>query len=144
MPSSTIRNQSGFSLLEVMIVTAILALLAGIIVPKLAGRTEEARRATAKTQIKEIENALEMFHLDQGFYPSTDQGLQALVMKPTTGRIPQNWRDNYIKRMPMDPWNRVFVYQSPGLHGEYDLSSLGADGVEGGERNNADITNWAP
>jgi general secretion pathway protein G len=144
MKSSQIRNEAGFSLLEIMIVTAILALLAGIIVPKLTGRTDEARRAAAKTQIKEIENALEMFHLDHGFYPSTEQSLQALVVKPTTGRIPENWRDSYLKRLPLDPWNRPYVYKSPGLHGDYDLYSLGADGVEGGERQNADITNWTP
>lgn len=144
MLTRTIRSQAGFSLLEIMIVTAILALLAGIIVPKLAGRTDDARRATAKTQLKEIENALEMFHLDHGFYPSTEQGLAALVTKPTTGRIPQNWRDSYLKRLPLDPWNRPYVYQSPGLHGDYDLVSYGADGVEGGVRANADITNWMP
>lgn len=143
MRTSVLRSQRGFSLLELMIVIAIMALLAGLVVPKLVGRTDDARKAAARTDIRTIENALEMFRLDNSFYPSTEQGLQALITKPTIGREAKSYREGgYLKKVPVDPWKTAYQYISPGKHGEYDLSSLGADGIEGGEKNNADIANW--
>lgn len=133
----------GFTLIEIMVVVVILALLAGVIVPKIMSRPEEARRAKAVIQIKEIESALNLFKIDNGFYPSTDQGLVALVTKPTMGEIPKRWKDGgYIKKIPKDPWDHDYVYLSPGEHGEFDLISLGADGQPGGEGKNADIESW--
>ncbi|RMG58527.1 MAG: type II secretion system protein GspG, partial [Deltaproteobacteria bacterium] len=121
----------------------ILGLLAGLVVPKLIGRTEQAKQTQAKLQIRNIEQALKLFKLDNGFYPSTEQGLQALVTKPETGRIPKNYREGgYLDRVPKDPWGNDYVYISPGQHGDYDIISYGADGVPGGEGEDADITSW--
>ncbi len=132
-------------MIEMLVVVFILSLLAALIAPKIIGRTDEARVAEAKAQIRNFETALKLFKLDNGFYPSTEQGLQALVEKPTTGRIPKNWREGgYLesKQIPLDPWGNPYVYISPGLHGDYDIISYGADGKEGGEGFDADITNW--
>ncbi len=143
MSQKTLRGNEGFTLIEVMVVVIILGILAAIIVPRLTGRTEQARVVKAKTDIRSIEAALELFRLDNGFYPSTEQGLEALVRKPTTGRIPRNWRKGgYLKKVPLDPWGNPYIYLSPGEHGEYDLYTLGADGEEGGEGADADIGNW--
>lgn len=139
------KDQSGFTLIELMVVITILALLVVLVAPRLVGRTDEARRTAAKMQIKNLEQALEFFKLDNGFYPTTEQGLEALVTKPSLGRISQNWREGgYLKppKLPLDPWQRPYVYMSPGLHGEYDLLSYGADGESGGERDNADVEAW--
>ena len=134
------NNQSGFTLIEILIVVIILALLAGVVVPKMASKPEEARRETAKVQIKQIENALDMFKVDNGFYPSTEQGLQSLVTEPTSGRKPSGYQDGgYIKKIPLDPWKNEYLYLSPGEGGEYDLLSFGADGEPGGEGIDADI-----
>ncbi len=136
-------NERGFTLIEIMVVLIIIGLLAGIIVPKLIGRTEEAKRTKAKMQIKNLQTALDLYKLDNGVYPSTEQGLQALVEKPTIGEIPKHWREGgYIDKIPKDPWGNPYVYISPGVHGEYDLYSYGADGEEGGEGKNADIQSW--
>ena len=136
-------NQQGFTLIEIMVVVVILGILAGIVVPKLLDRPEQARRTKAVAQIKSLEESLAMYKLDNGFYPTTEQTLQALVTKPEVGRIPAHYRDGgYIKKIPMDPWGNDYVFLSPGIHGDYDLISYGADGEPGGEGNNADIDSW--
>jgi len=136
-------NQRGFTLIEIMVVVVILGILAGIVVPRLLERPEEARRTKAAVQIRSFEEAIGLFKLDNGFYPSTEQGLKALVEKPTTGRIPSRYRDGgYVKKVPVDPWGQPYLYLSPGTHGDYDLFSYGPDGESGGEGDNADIGNW--
>lgn len=137
------KGEAGFTLVEIMVVVVILALLAGIILPKIMGRPEEARRTAARVQMKEVEAGLNLFKIDNGYYPSTEQGLQALVTKPTIGEQPKNYKDGgYLHKVPKDPWGNEFVYLSPGEHGEFDLVSYGADGVEGGEGKNADVESW--
>jgi len=137
------NNQRGFTLIEIMVVVVILGILAGIVVPRLLERPEEARRTKAAVQIRNIEEALGLFKLDNGFYPSTEQGLKALVEKPVNGRIPNRYRDGgYIKKVPEDPWGQPYLYLNPGTHGDYDLFSYGPDGESGGEGDNADIGNW--
>ena len=137
------RSQRGFTLIEIMVVVVILGILAAIVVPRLLDEPERARRTSAATQIRSFEEALGMFRLDNGFYPSTEQGLQALVNQPTIGRIPTRYKDGgYIRRIPNDPWGNPYVYLSPGVYGDYDLLSYGADGQPGGEGDNADIANW--
>jgi len=142
-PGRRFRDRAGFTLIEIMVVIVILGLLAALVVPKLIGRTEEAKKTQSRVQIKNIENALQLFKLDNGFYPGTDQGLEALVRVPEAGRIPKNYRKGgYVDRVPKDPWGNPYVYVSPGTHGEYDISSYGADGVAGGEGEDADINSW--
>jgi len=139
------KGSEGFTLLEIIVVVFILGLLAALVAPRLMGRTDDARVAEAKVQIRNFETALKLFKLDNGFYPETSQGLDALVKKPTTGRIPQNYREGgYLEqgKIPLDPWGNPYVYVSPGLHGDYDIISYGADGKEGGEGYDRDITNW--
>lgn len=137
------KGEEGFTLVEIMVVVVILALLAGIILPKIMGRPEEARRTAANVQMKEVEAGLNLFKIDNGFYPSTEQGLQALVTKPTIGEQPKNYKvGGYLHKVPKDPWGNEFLYLSPGEHGEFDLVSYGADGVEGGEGKNADVESW--
>ena len=137
------RGQGGFTLIEILVVVVILGILASIIVPKIMKRPEEARRTKALVDIKAVETALNLYLLDNGVYPSTEQGLEALVMKPTTGVIPRNWKEEgYLDKVPKDPWGNPFVYLSPGLHKEFDLESYGADGMDGGEGKDADIENW--
>ena len=132
-------------MLEIIVVVFILSLLAAIVAPRIIGRTDDARIAEAKVQIKNFETALKLFKLDNAFYPSTEQGLDALIEKPTTGKIPQKYREGgYLeqKKIPLDPWDNPYVYISPGMYGDYDLFSYGADGTEGGEGVNEDIKNW--
>ena len=137
------RGQGGFTLIEILVVVVILGILASIIVPKIMKRPEEARRTKAKIDIKAIETALNLYRLDNGVYPSTEQGLDALVTKPTTGIIPKNWKEEgYLDKDPKDPWGNPYVYLSPGLHKEFDLESYGADGVDEGEGKDADVENW--
>ena len=139
------RSCRGFTLLEVMIVVVILALLAAVVAPKIIGRIDDAKITDAKVQIRNFETALKFFKMDNGFYPDTQQGLDSLVEKPTTGDIPKKYRDGgYLeqKKIPLDPWGNPYVYVSPGLHGDYDIMSYGADGKEGGEGINADIKSW--
>jgi len=139
------RKAGGFTLLEIIVVVFILSLLAAIVAPKIIGRTDDARIAEAKVQIRNFETALKLFKLDNGFYPDTQQGLQALVEKPATGRAPQNYKEGgYLeqKRIPADPWGNPYIYISPGLNGDYDLMSYGADGKEGGEGKDGDIKSW--
>ncbi len=137
--------ESGFTLIELLVVLVIIGILAGYIGPKIMGHPEEAKRTKATMEIEAIETALKLYKLDNGVYPSTEQGLQALVEPPSTGTLPAKWRKGgYLEkgRVPEDPWGHDFVYLSPGVHGDYDLSSYGADGESGGEGNNADINNW--
>ena len=139
------NNERGFTLIEIMVVMAILALLAALVAPKIMGRSDDAKIADAKVQIKNLETALKLYKLDSGNYPATEQGLKALIEKPTTGQIPRNYKaEGYLesKKVPQDPWGNDFVYLSPGEHGDYDLYSLGADGVKGGEGKNADLQSW--
>ncbi|MCX7913035.1 MAG: type II secretion system major pseudopilin GspG [Thermodesulfovibrionales bacterium] len=140
-----IKDKRGFTLLEIIVVVFILSILAAIVAPKIIGRTDDARIAEAKVQIKNFETALKLFKIDNGFYPDTQQGLQALIEKPTFGRIPQKYREGgYLeqRRIPLDPWGNPYIYISPGVHGDFDIISYGADGKEGGEGKNADIRNW--
>ena len=141
-----LKNSSGFTLIEILVVVIILGILIGLVAPRILERPEEARRAKAKLQIENMEGALKLFYLDNGFYPSTEQGLEALVEKPTVGRIPRKYRDGgYLEggKVPLDPWGNPFVYISPGVHNrEYDIESYGADGEDGGEGNDADIESW--
>ncbi|MGB3400436.1 MAG: type II secretion system major pseudopilin GspG [Candidatus Deferrimicrobiaceae bacterium] len=138
-----LRGRAGFTLLEIMVVIVILGLLAALVVPKLIGRTEEAKRTQTRIQIKNLEQALQLFKLDNGFYPSTEQGIEALVRAPEVGRVPKNYRKGgYLDRVPKDPWGNVYVYVSPGTQGDYDISSYGADSVAGGEDEDADINSW--
>ncbi len=138
-------RSDGFTLIELMVVIVILGILAGFIVPRLMGRPEEAKKVKARMQIESLETALKLYKLDNGFYPTTEQGLQALVEKPESAPVPKNWRKGgYIEKgkIPKDPWGNDFVYLSPGAHGDYDIISYGADGVPGGEDNNKDINSW--
>jgi general secretion pathway protein G len=138
-------DNRGFTLIELLIVMSILALLAALVVPKLVGRSDDAKIADAKVQIRNLESALKLYKLDNGVYPTTEQGLQALVEKPTTGQIPKNYRQGgYLESnsVPQDPWKDDFVFLSPGEHGDYDICSYGADGAKGGDGINADICSW--
>ena len=140
-----LNNQRGFTLIEIMVVIVILALLAALVGPKILGRTDDAKIQTTKTQIRSLESALKLYKLDNGVYPTTEQGLNALVAKPTVGVIPKNYKDEgYLesKQVPKDGWGNDYIYVSPGENGDYDLYSYGADGVKGGEGKNADINSW--
>ena len=139
------RTHSGFTLLEIIVVVFILGILAAIVAPKIIGRTDDARIAEAKVQIKNFETALKLFKLDNGFYPSTEQGLDALVEQPTVGKTPLKYREGgYLeqKTIPLDPWGNPYLYISPGVYGDFDIVCYGADGREGGEGKDADIQNW--
>jgi general secretion pathway protein G len=138
-------KEGGFTLIELMVVIVILGILAGFVVPRIMGRPEEARRMKARVQIESIETALKLYKLDNGSYPSTEQGLQALVEAPTVGTLPRAWRKGgYLEKgkVPTDPWGGDYLYLCPGVHGDFDLFSYGADGEPGGEDKNADINNW--
>ncbi|MGL5118093.1 MAG: type II secretion system major pseudopilin GspG [Plesiomonas shigelloides] len=133
----------GFTLLEVMVVIVILGILASLVVPNLLGNKEKADQQKVVTDLVALENGLDMYKLDNSVYPSTEQGLQALVSKPAGTPEPRNYRNGgYIKRLPQDPWGNEYQYLSPGEQGEIDIYSLGADGQEGGEGTAADIGNW--
>jgi general secretion pathway protein G len=131
-------RQSGFTLIEIMVVVFILGLLVTLVAPKIIGRSDEARRTKAAADLRAIEQALHLYKLDNSTYPTTDQGLQALVAKPASGIIPTHWNpDGYLEKVPLDPWGHPYVYMSNGE--KYTLKSLGADGEEGGEGKYADI-----
>lgn len=137
------KRHSGFTLMEVLVVVAILAILAAIVVPQIMDRPDEARRTSAKVNIAAIVQALKLYRLDNGFYPTTEQGLAALVQKPAGNPAPPNWKSGgYIDKLPKDPWGSDYQYLNPGVRGEIDVFSLGADRQRGGEGNNADIGNW--
>jgi general secretion pathway protein G len=135
--------EAGFTLIEIMVVIIILGILAGLVVPRLVDEPDKARVVKAKLQIQELSMALNRFKLDCGFYPSTEQGLQALAEKPTIGRIPENYPPRgYITKIPKDPWNNDYIYISPSERHDFELISLGADGEEGGESADQDIKSW--
>jgi len=135
---------AGFTLIEVMVVIAILAILAALIVPKVMSRPDEARVVAARQDIAALMQALKLYRLDSKRYPTTEQGLQALVAKPSQAPVPDNWKaGGYVERLPMDPWGKPYQYLNPGLHGEVDVFSYGADGALGGEGFDADIGNWS-
>lgn len=139
------RNSRGFTLIELMVVMVILLILAGLVGPRIMGRPEEARRMKAKVDMQSIETALKMYNLDNGSYPTTEQGLDALVAAPSVGKLPHGWREGgYLEkgRVPKDPWGNEYIYLSPGSRGEYDLLSHGADGEAGGDGKNKDLSNW--
>ena len=138
------RNRAaGFTLIELLLVVVIIGILAAIVVPKLAGRGEDAKKAAASGDIKSLSTALTMYEVDNQMYPTTDQGLAALLQKPGGAPEAPNWRNGgYIDRLPQDPWKRDYIYLQPGQRGDFDLYSLGADGQPGGEGANADIGNW--
>ncbi len=135
------QKQHGFSLIEIMVVVVILGILAALVVPKIMSRPDEARMVKAKQDVLAIQNALDLYKLDNGFYPSTEQGLLALVEKPTSNPIPHDWKA-YLKSLPKDPWGRDYLYLNPGQHGEIDVFTFGADGEPGGTGVNAEIGNW--
>jgi len=136
-------KQNGFTLLEVMVVVVILGVLASLVVPNLLGNKEKADQQKAVSDITSLENALDMYKLDNSVYPSTDQGLEALVRQPSGSPEPRNYQDGgYIRRLPKDPWGFDYQYLSPGDNGTVDIFSFGSDGQEGGEGNAADIGNW--
>lgn len=140
-----IKNGAGFTLIELMVVIVILGILAAIIAPRIIGRTDEAKVTEAKVQIANLETAFKLYKLDNGVYPTTEQGLEALIEKPTIGVIPKKWREEgYLekRRVPLDPWGNPYIYVSPGLHGDYDIISYGRDGVRGGKGFDADIESW--
>ena len=142
-PGRRCRDESGFTLIEIMVVVTILAILIALVAPKMVGRTDQARRVSTKVQIKNIEGALQLYKLDNGIYPGTEQGLDALSELPNIGEIPKHWRKGgYLPKVPEDAWGNGFIYVSPGTHGDYDLVSYGGDNEPGGDDNNADLESW--
>jgi general secretion pathway protein G len=141
--TSTLRRaaQSGFTLIELMVVLVIIGVLAALIVPNVLDRADDARVTAAKTDVNNLMQALKLYRLDNQRYPTTEQGLQALVTRPSAGPVPQNWKP-YLEKLPNDPWGRPYQYLNPGVKAEIDVMSLGADGQAGGEGKNADIGSW--
>jgi len=141
-----IRGSAGFTLIEIMVVIIILGLLAAIVMPRIVGETDRARYEQAKVQMRILEDALKRYKLDNGRFPTTDQGLESLVAPPTTGVVPRNYpTGGYLDKpvVPTDPWGNNYVYVSPGQNGpDFDLKSFGADGLEGGEGYDADLESW--
>jgi general secretion pathway protein G len=135
------RHQRGFSLIEIMVVVVILGILAALVVPKIISRPDEARVVKARQDVLSVQNALDLYKLDNGFYPSTDQGLEALVHRPNSTPAPNNWQ-SYLKSVPKDPWGRDYLYLNPGEHDEVDVFTYGAAGEPGGTGINAEIGNW--
>ena len=135
------QTRAGFTLVEVMVVVVILGILAVLIVPRVLGRTDEARVAAAKHDIAALMQSLKLYHLDNGRFPTNDQGLQALVTRPQSGPAPTNWKP-YLDKVPKDPWGNSYQYLNPGVHGEVDVFSLGADGQPGGSGADAEIGSW--
>ena len=139
------RSESGLTLIEILVVIIVLGLLAGLVAPRIIGRVSEAKTATARTQIELLGVALDNYRLDNGYYPTTEQGLAALRTRPTSEPQPRNWRGPYLRKdVPNDPWDRPYLYRSPGEvnTGSYDLLTLGQDGQPGGEDEDTDITSW--
>lgn len=135
------HRSRGFTLIELMVILVIIGVLAALIVPNVLDRADDARVTAARTDVNNLMQALRLYRLDNQAFPSTEQGLEALVQRPTTAPAPPNWRP-YIERLPTDPWGRPYRYLNPGVHGPVDVFSLGADGQPGGEGINADIGSW--
>ena len=135
------RLQSGFTLIELMVVLVIIGVLAALIVPNVLGRADDARVMAARTDVNNLTQALRLYKLDNQRFPTSEQGLQALIAKPSAGPLPLNWKP-YLEKLPNDPWGRPYQYLYPGLKGETDVMSFGADGQVGGEGGNADIGSW--
>jgi general secretion pathway protein G len=135
------RLSAGFTLIELMVVLVIIGVLAALIVPNVLERADDARATAAKTDVNNLMQALKLYRLDNQRYPTAEQGLQALLVKPTTGPIPSNWK-SYLDKLPNDPWGRPYQYLNPGIKGEIDVMSFGADGQPGGEGKNADVGSW--
>lgn len=131
----------GFTLIELMVVLVIIGVLAALIVPNVLDRADDARATAARTDVNNLMQALKLYRLDNQRYPGAEQGLQALIAKPTVGVIPPNWKP-YLEKLPNDPWGRPYQYLNPGVRGEIDVMSFGADGQSGGEGKNADIGSW--
>ncbi len=135
--------QRGFTLIEIMVVVVIMGILAALVVPKLMGRTDDARITAARQDISTLMQALKLYKLDNQRYPTTEQGLQALISKPTNGPAAPNWKTGgYVDKLPNDPWGNPYQYMSPGVKGEVDVFSFGADGQPGGTGVDADIGSW--
>jgi general secretion pathway protein G len=135
------RRDRGFTLIELMVVLVIIGVLAALIVPNVLSRADDARATAARTDVNNLMQQLKLYKLDNLRYPSAEQGLDALVRKPSVGNVPPNWRP-YLDKLPNDPWGRPYQYVNPGVKGEVDVFSLGADGVSGGEGVNGDIGSW--
>ena len=136
-------GDKGFTLIEVLVVVAILGILAALVVPKFMDRPDEAKRVAAKADVNAIVQALKLYRLDNGFYPATDQGLVALVQRPTSAPVPANWKQGgYLERLPKDPWGGDYQYLNPGARSEIDVFSFGADRQRGGDGSGADVGNW--
>ena len=142
MPNRQSRLPGGFTLIEILVVVVILGILAAIVVPRVLERPGEARVTRAKQDIQNIVTALSLYKLDNYVYPGTEQGLEALVAKPSGQPEAPNWKGPYLDRVPKDPWNRPYLYQHPGQHGDIDVYSYGADGRPGGDGEAADVGNW--
>ncbi|MFN7726868.1 MAG: type II secretion system major pseudopilin GspG [Rubrivivax sp.] len=134
-------RRRGFTLIEIMVVLVILGVMAALIVPNLLDRTDDARATAARTDISNLMQALKLYKLDNQRFPTSEQGLDALVRKPTSGPAPVNWK-TYVEKLPNDPWGKPYQYLNPGVKGEIDVFSYGADGQPGGEGKNADIGSW--
>lgn len=135
------RLSAGFTLIELMVVLVIIGVLAALIVPNVLDRAEDARATAAKTDINNLMQALKLYKLDNQRFPTAEQGLQALLNKPTTAPVPPNWK-SYVDKLPNDPWGHPYQYLNPGIKGEIDIMSFGADGQAGGEGKNADVGSW--
>lgn len=137
------RIQSGFTLIELMVVLLIIGVLAALIVPNVLDRADDARATAAKTDVNNLMQALKLYKLDNQRYPTSEQGLQSLLTKPASAPVPANWKP-YLDKLPNDPWGRAYLYLNPGIKGEIDVMSFGADGQAGGEGKNADVGSWQP
>ena len=135
-------SQKGFTLIEIMIVVVILSILASLIIPRIMNRPDQARVVKAQQDMRALESALNMYRLDNYHYPSTNQGLQALVTKPAGQPVPAHWQQAYLDKLPKDPWGQPYLYLMPGKHGDFDLLTHGADRRKGGEESDADLGNW--
>ena len=143
LATSRRRIQSGFTLIELMVVLLIIGVLAALIVPNVLDRADDARATAAKTDVNNLMQALKLYKLDNQRYPTSEQGLQSLLTKPASAPVPANWK-TYLDKLPNDPWGRAYLYLNPGIKGEIDVMSFGADGQAGGDGKNADVGSWQP